>query len=234
MHGLLVTGTDTGAGKTVVTAGVARTLRRQGRPFRVCKPVATGADRVDGRWLSADTRLLAEAAGEGDLDAVTPWAFPLPAAPPVAARDARTALTLADLAGAVRRRAAPGVPVLAEGVGGLLCPLTERETVADLAAALGLPLVVVARRDLGTLNHTLLTLEVARHRGLPVAGVVVSETAPVRGAAEEANVEELRRRIDVPLLAVVPHRPGPPAEVPALAAVDWWALMGCASPATEG
>jgi dethiobiotin synthetase len=219
MQGLFITATDTGAGKTYVTAAVCRALRRERRPFRVCKPVATGAEQVAGRWLADDTRLLADAAGERELDAVTPWTFPVPAAPPVAARFAGTGLTLDGLVGAVRRRAAAGVPVLVEGVGGLLCPLTERETVADLVAALGLPLLVVARRALGTLNHTLLTLEVARTRRLRVAGVVISETAPVSGPAEETNVEELRRRLEVPLLAVVPHGA---ADV---AGVAWWPLL---------
>jgi dethiobiotin synthetase len=235
MQGLLVTASDTGAGKTFVTAGIARLLRRQGRRFRVCKPVATGAEWHGGRLLSDDTRRLAEAAGDEDYEQVTPWTFPLPAAPPVAARHAGATLLLEDLAAAVRRRSSPGVPVLVEGVGGLLCPLTERETVADLAAVLGLPLVVVVRRSLGTLNHTLLTLEVARGRGLPVAGVVVSETAPVRGPAEEANVEELRRRTDVPLLAVVPHRPGGvSADEPALAGVDWWSVLAVEGWRTKG
>jgi dethiobiotin synthetase len=219
MQGLFITATDTGAGKTYVTAAACRALRREGRPFRVCKPVATGAEGASGRRRAEDTRLLAEAAGERDLDAVTPWAFPVAAAPPVAARLAGAALSLDDLAGAVRRRAAEGVPVLVEGVGGLLCPLTERETVADLAGRLGLPLLVVARRSLGTLNHTLLTLEVARGRGLRLAGVIVSETAPVHGPAEESNVEELRRRLEAPLLAVVPHGA---AEVPGVA---WWPLL---------
>ncbi len=219
MQGLFITATDTGAGKTYVAAVACRALRREGRPFCVCKPVATGAEAVGGRWLAEDTRLLAEAAGERDLDAVTPWVFPVPAAPPVAARLAGTSLTLDGLAGSVRRRAAEGVPVLVEGVGGLLCPLTERETVADLVAALGLPLLVVARRSLGTLNHTLLTVEVARARGLRVAGLVVSETTPICGPAEETNVEQLRRRLDVPLLAVAPHGA---AEVPGVA---WWPLL---------
>jgi dethiobiotin synthetase len=224
MQGLFITATDTGAGKTYVTASACRALRREGRPFRVCKPVATGAERVAGRWLAEDTRLLAEAAGERDLDAVTPLVFPAPAAPPVAARLAGATLTLEGLAGAVRRRGAGGAPVLVEGVGGLLCPLTERETVADLIAALGLPLLVVARRSLGTLNHTLLTVEAARGRGLRVAGVVVSETTPVCGPAEETNVEELRRRLDVPLLAVAAHGA---AEVPG---VRWGALLASFSP----
>src|SRR2546429_8794426 len=108
MQGFLVVGTDTGVGKTYVTAAIARTWRRQGRPFRVCKPVATGATRQQGGWLAEDTLSLASAAGEADLGRVTPWAFPLPAAPPGAARHAGTALTLARLARAGRPRHSPG------------------------------------------------------------------------------------------------------------------------------
>src|SRR5260370_21325949 len=86
MRGLFVTGTDTGVGKTWVTAAVARELRRQGRAVRVCKPVATGAAPAGATWHAEDTRLLAEAAGETDLAAGTPGAFPEPAAPPGAPR----------------------------------------------------------------------------------------------------------------------------------------------------
>jgi dethiobiotin synthetase len=206
MRGLFITATDTGAGKTFVTAMIARALLAQGHIVRVCKPVATGAEWIDGRWLSEDTRILADATGDKEYDKITPWAFPTPAAPPVAARMAGVQLRLDELVAAVRRRATPGTVVLVEGIGGLLCPLTDRETVADMAAELGLPLLVVARRSLGTLNHTLLTLEAAQVRRLRVAGVVVCETDPVTGPAEETNVEELRRRIGVPLLAVIPHR----------------------------
>jgi dethiobiotin synthetase len=227
MRGLFITATDTGAGKTFATAVIARTLRARGTVVRVCKPVATGAERIDGRWISDDTRILAEAADDADFEAITPWTFPTPAAPPVAARLAGVTLRLDDLAAAVRRRAAPDALVLVEGVGGLLCPLTERETVADLAADLGLPLVVVARRSLGTLNHTLLTLEVAEARGLPAVGIVVSETTAATGTAEETNVDELRRRVRAPILAVLRHRPdGLPRECAEAAAVDWARLAG--------
>jgi dethiobiotin synthetase len=225
VSGLIITGTDTGVGKTYVTAAIARALLARGITVRVSKPVATGARLVEGRWLSEDTIALVEAAGGPDVqpyEEVTPWTFAEPAAPPVAARLQGVNLRLTELVEAVRRRKRSGAMVLAEGVGGLLCPLTERETVADWVAALGWPLLIVARRSLGTLNHTLLTLEVAERCGLPVGGLVVNETSPVGSVAEQTNVEELRRRIRVPLLAVVPYRANETnASVPEIAAVDW-------------
>jgi dethiobiotin synthetase len=223
--GLFFTGTDTGVGKTFVAAAVARLLRRQGHRVAVCKPVATGAPWVGGRWLSEDTVRLAAAGGEDDFLSVTPLTFPDAAAPPVAARRQGVVLTLPALIEAVRVRNQPGAALLVEGVGGLLCPLTETETVANLVAALDLPLVVVTRRALGTLNHTLLTMEVARIRRLRVAGVVVSETVPPQGLADATNVEELRRRMGVPLLAVAAHQAdGAREDEASLAAVDWWRL----------
>jgi dethiobiotin synthetase len=134
-------------------------------------------------------------------------------------------LDLAEIVAAVRSSARRDAALLVEGVGGLLCPLTDSETVADLALALDLPVVIVARRSLGTLNHTLLTLEAAATRGLQVAGIVVNETTPPASLAEETNVDELRRRIAVPLLAVVPFSAtSEVAGSPALAGVDWWRL----------
>jgi dethiobiotin synthetase len=229
LRGLFFTGTDTGVGKTYVTACVARILRGQGHPCSVTKPVASGAYRCGPngeRWVSDDTVRLADAAGESDWHRVTPWAFPDPVAPPLAARRAGTVLRLEDLVAAVRGVCRPEAPTLVEGVGGLLCPLTERETVADLAAALVLPLVVVARNALGTLNHTLLTLEVAQKRGLPVAGVVLNATATPAGLADETNAAEFCR-LGVPLLVTVPYqRETDASPPPELAAIDWWHLCG--------
>ncbi len=224
--GLFFTGTDTGVGKTFVTAAVARILRRQGHEIVVGKPVATGAIWKDDRWVNEDTVALAQASGlAGDLSRVTRWTFPDPVAPPVAARRAGMELKLNEIVQAMQDQREPNKAMLVEGVGGLLCPLTEQETVADLAAGLHLPLVVVARRSLGTLNHTLLTLEVALARNLPVAGVVVNETAPPRTIAEETNLVELQKRMRVPLLAEVPYQSDPTVDIPAsLEAVDWWKL----------
>jgi dethiobiotin synthetase len=238
--GLFITGTDTGVGKTVVTAAIARAVRRQGCSVRVCKPVATGAVLTDHGCIAEDTRMLADAAGETNLQEVTPWAFSAPAAPPVAARLAGVVLELEEVATAVRRRLSPYSTLLVEGVGGLLCPLTEEATVADLMVELDLPVVIVVRRSLGTLNHTLLTLEAARRRGLDVCGLVVCETEQVRSVAEETNVDELRRLIDVPLLAVVPYRLEYHREaIEEIAAIDWRLLtmphqIGPVKPAAEG
>lgn len=211
MRGVFVTGTDTGVGKTTLTSALARACRRRGAAVVVCKPIASG-----GEPFTEDTLILAEAAGLAP-DEVTEWTFAEPLAPSVAARRAGMELTLESIAAAVRRRERPGMPMLVEGVGGLLCPLTGRETVADLAVCLALPLVVVVRRGLGTLNHTLLTLEAAKRRGLSVAGIVVNETSSQRGVAEETNVEELRRLVCDPLLGVLPFaadgRPEAPADL---------------------
>lgn len=227
MTGLFFTGTDTGCGKTFVTSAVVRELRRTGRAVSVCKPVATGAafDAGTGGWVADDTRTLAEAAGVApNWHAVTGWTFEEPLAPPVAARRAGVRLTLAGIETAVRDRYQAGTTAVVEGIGGLLCPLTDDATVADLIARLGLPVVIVTRRALGTLNHTLLTLEVARGRGLAVAGVVVTETHPPAGPAEETNVDELRR-LGAPVLAVVPFTDAAgrfvPADEPELDAVAW-------------
>ena len=226
-RGLCVTGTDTGVGKTAVLAAAAGCLRAQGVRVGVCKPVATGAVERDGRWVSADAVCLARAAGvEPWLARVTPWVFPDAVAPPVAAARQGVTLTLADLVAAVDWWETRAEFLLVEGVGGLLCPLTARATVADLAAALGYPLVVVARTALGTLNHTLLTLEVAARRGLPVAGVILNEADRPQGSlAEATNPAELAERMQVPLLAVVRHRDDPDViGREELAGVDWWRL----------
>jgi dethiobiotin synthetase len=226
MNGLFFTGTDTGVGKTFVACAIARILRRQGHEVAACKPVATGAVRQNGGWINEDTLALAEAAGlEKFPERVTPWTFPDPVAPAVAARRAGVDLRLSDIVKAVNDLRDSNKVMLIEGVGGLLCPLTERETVADLVAMLGMRLVVVARRSLGTLNHTLLTLEVARSRSLQVAGVIVNETTPPHSLAEETNLIELEKRIQVPLLATVPYRSGKESRAPpCLEAIDWWKL----------
>jgi dethiobiotin synthetase len=119
--------------------------------------------------------------------------------------------------------------LLVEGVGGLLCPLTARETIADLAAALKYPLLVVARLGLGTVNHTLLTVEAARSRGLTVAGIVLNEAEPLASLeGTEENPVEIERRTRIPVLGILRHGRSLPTRADGSAvSIDWAALARC-------
>ncbi|MCS7159203.1 MAG: dethiobiotin synthase [Gemmatales bacterium] len=212
MRGWLVTGTDTGVGKTVVASALARWCRESGQRVGVCKPVATGVPEGD---VGEDTRALLEAA-QLSLDwstRVTPFAFPEPAAPTVAARRAGRHLDFEAVVAAVRSWQDWVDWLVVEGVGGFLCPLTPGKTVADLAVELRFPLLIVARTSLGTLNHTLLTVEAAERRNLAIAGIVLNEaTKPTGSWAERTCQEELRRWLKIPILGPIPFCPEPGRE----------------------
>jgi dethiobiotin synthetase len=192
VRGLFVTGTDTGVGKTVVAGAIAAALRARGEDVAAFKPAVTGLDDPPDPDWPRDHELLAAAAGTSS-DAVAPHTFGPPVSPHLAAALAGTPLDLDALVAAVP----PAGVVVAEGVGGLLVPLTEEHSVRDLAAALGLPLVVAARPGLGTINHTLLTLEAARAAGLAVAGVVLTPWPEQPDVMERSNAETIARLGDV-------------------------------------
>jgi dethiobiotin synthetase len=195
MRGLFVTGTDTGVGKTVITAALAAGLRAAGRQVGVMKPVETGCAREGGELRAADAEYLAERAGSPDPGAlICPCRYESPLAPAAAARLERRPVDLDAIRGAhaeLRRR---HPFLLVEGAGGAAVPLTDDLLLADLAAEFGYALLVVARAGLGTLNHTLLTLELARGRGVLVFGIVLNRYPREPGLAERTNPEELRRR----------------------------------------
>lgn len=201
LPGLFVVGTDTGVGKTRVASAIARTWRDSGRRVGVLKPVASGAIWRDGSLVSEDTDLLINSIGSGiPAERVTPIVFEEPLAPPVAARRRGQPLTMDTVSAAVTESLAwweeRAEVMVVEGVGGLLCPLAEGATVADLAVLLDYPLLIVARRGLGTLNHTLLTVEAARLRSLRVAGVILNGSSPTTDpVAEATNAEELSHRL---------------------------------------
>ncbi len=212
LPGLFVVGTDTGVGKTVVASSIARAWREAGRRVGVLKPVASGAGWLDGRLIAGDTLSLLDSIG-GDVppDRVTPIVFEEPLAPHVAARRLGSPLLMDDLSRAVSESLFwwedRADVMVVEGVGGLLCPLAEGATVADLAVFLDYPLLIVARRGLGTLNHTLMTVEAARMRSLRVAGVVLNGASPTTDpVAEATNAGELARRLGgVAILAEWEH-----------------------------
>ena len=224
LRGLLVVGTDTNVGKTRVASAIARILVREGRRVGVLKPLATGPA------TGGDADQLIEAIGGGiPRSCVAPIAFDEALAPAVAAHRAGIPMGRPEVLQAVGEALAwwgeEADVMVVEGVGGLLCPLAEGMTVADLAIALDYPLVVVARRGLGTLNHTLLTVEAARVRGLRVAGVVLNGAEPTADPlAEATNPGALARFLEgAAVLAEVPHG-GDPLTPGALGAVDWWGM----------
>jgi dethiobiotin synthetase len=183
---LLVTGTDTGAGKTVLAAALVAAMDRAGESVAAHKPVVTGLDDDGGAqaW-PPDHELLAEVSGM-DPAQVSPLRFGPAASPHLAARLAEREIDPAAVVAAARD-AAGGRSVVVEGVGGLLVPITEGFDVRDLAVALGLPLVIAARPGLGTINHTLLTLEAARAKGLTVAAVVLTPWPQHPAEVERSN-----------------------------------------------
>jgi dethiobiotin synthetase len=201
-RGLFVTGTDTGVGKTLVALALVRELRARGLDVGAMKPIETGV----GDEGPSDALALREAAGSADaLEDVCPQRFTLPAAPAAAARAEGREVDLDAVRAAYSRLAARHDCIIAEGAGGLLVPLTRAASIAELARDLRLPLVVSARGRLGTINHTLLTLDAARSRKLSVAGVVVSHTEGHPSAAEARNLELLREALGSLLVGEIPH-----------------------------
>lgn len=207
--GLFVTGTDTEVGKTRITCWLAGALSKRGVRVGLSKPVASGRAERDGEFYWEDTEALVAASSVPTTpDLVTPVRLTEPLAPPVAARREGIPLTLAHYQSAIQACEGSSDVLLVEGVGGLLCPITEEETVADLAGWWGRPMIVVARLGLGTINHILLTLEAAQARGLKVLGVVINQaTADPPTVADETNPAELRRLLSLPVWGPIPHQP---------------------------
>jgi dethiobiotin synthetase len=203
VNGLFVTGTDTGVGKTVVTAGIVCALRARGRGVGVAKPVQSGALTLDpdgdAMLLKRWTRV-AESPGE-----ITPFSFAAPLAPSVAAELEHRRIDREELLAYVRAVAARYEAIVVEGAGGLLVPLGDDWTIADLARDLGLPLLVVASAGLGTVNHSALTVRVARELGLEPVGVVLDGPAD---DSTPANARLIERTAGVPVLGHLPQLDG--------------------------
>ena len=212
-------GTDTGVGKTLVSCALIHTMRRDGLAPVPFKPVASGSEEGEG-LANDDTRRLIAASGRPlTLDEVTPYRY-LPAiAPHIAAAEASRPIDLERLRAHAERLAADG-PLVVEGAGGLLVPVDDRQTLADLAVQLGLPVVLVVGMRLGCINHALLTAEAIRARGLTLAGWVANAIDPGFERPEE-NRHTLQMRLAAPLLASIARSPQPdastiPVQVPAL------------------
>ncbi|MFQ5515299.1 MAG: dethiobiotin synthase [Myxococcota bacterium] len=205
MIAFFITGSDTGCGKTTVGVVLARAARRLRRRVRVLKPVETGCAERDGELQPADALALAVAAQDTrELDRVCPYRLARAAAPEVAARAAGIVIEPEQIERAFREASRTADLVLVEGAGGLVVPITSDLDMAGLAERLSLPLLLVVRARLGTLNHTLLSLEAAQARGLEVAGVVVSHDTPELSGDERANLDALVARLPSPFLGELP------------------------------
>jgi len=207
--GIFVTGTDTGVGKTVAACALIAAFRERGLKVGAMKPIETGVGR-DGPLDAIALR--AAAGGRDPLDVVCPQQFALPAAPNVAARAEDREVDFASIDAAFERVKSGCDRVIVEGAGGLLVPIGPGDTMAELARRLELPLLVVARASLGTINHTCLTLEVAASKGLRVLGVVISHAAGPLSAADASNLAGLNEILGDQLLGEIPPLgPGQPA-----------------------
>ncbi len=228
---LFVTATDTGVGKTTFAAALARTLRAKGRAVGVLKPFESGCEpRPDGSLWPRDAATLKAAAGAPEpLEALCPHRYALPLAPGIAASRLGEDPGLGTAVAAFERLRTRYEHVVVEGAGGLLVPLTPRHSVADLAAELALPLVVVARVGLGTLNHSLLTVEAARRRGLEVRALVLNDSPdhpPGPDPSREDNAAALGRLTGLPVLGPLPRVDRPDAIDPWVA--RWHGVLGLA------
>lgn len=203
-RGLFVTATDTGVGKTEVACALVRGWRARGLDVGVLKPAQSGHEP----GAPSDAERLRAAAGDLDpVELVCPYTFAAPLAPAVAARLAGARIELGRVLEAAHAVARRHAAILVEGAGGLFTPLTERETYADLAVALGLPALVVARAGLGTVNHAALTCEALGRRGVAIAGIVLNRCAPGADPSEPYNAAEIERLTGARVLAALPYDP---------------------------
>ncbi|RST53976.1 dethiobiotin synthase [Variovorax sp. DXTD-1] len=200
-----VTGTDTGVGKTLVSSAMLSLLAASGLRAVGMKPVAAGLDLVDGAWRNDDVEQL-HASGNVDapLALRCPYLLRAPMSPHLAAREEGVRIELPQVLSAFAALSQRADAVVVEGVGGFCVPFCHDLDSADLAVALGLPVVLVVGLRLGCLNHALLTAEAIRARGLMLAGWVASIVEPEM-LAPEANLQTLRGRLGAPLLGVVPR-----------------------------
>ena len=206
----------------MLAAALCAALAARGARVAAFKPAVTGLDEPSGEW-PADHELLASAASAGQTpEDVAPWRFGPAVSPHLAGEMAGAPLEPRRLVEAARSAASDAEALVCEGVGGLLVPLTPGYLVRDLAVDLALPLLVAARPGLGTINHTLLTVEAARAAGLSVAGVVMTPWPAEPAAMERSNRETVERVAGVGVAGLPETRPDELADAAAALPVDDW------------
>lgn len=222
MRGVFVTGTDTGVGKTVLAAAICAALTARGERVAAFKPVLTGLDEPAGEW-PRDHELLAACASAGQTPAdVAPLTFGPPVSPHLAAELAGTTIEPLELAAAARAAGERADALVVEGVGGLMVPLTPGYLVRDLALDVGLPLVIAARPGLGTISHTLMTVEAARTAGLDVRGIVLTPWPEEPTAMETSNRATIAAMTEVTTCGLPLSKPGALADAGSTLPLQGW------------
>lgn len=202
MFGLFITGTDTGVGKTYFTSLLARQLIQRGYSVGAYKPVCSGAEPGISEW--PDVNALAAAIGHRfPMELICPQRFHAPLAPPVAAALEGKSVNSRQLRSACADWEGRVEILLVEGVGGWMCPLTNNETIADLARDLGFPVLVVSANRLGMISQTLLTLQSIKFSGLPTVGAVVNSVSPEDDGTGTTNMRMLKELTNVPLFGPI-------------------------------
>jgi dethiobiotin synthetase len=210
MRGIFITGTSTGVGKTAVAAGLAWALRKRKIEVGIMKPFATGNRVFSRKYRSQDTAILARASGVNDPDcSLNPFFYSIAASPLVAAElkhspPVDTEKALQKLKKLERKHDF----LIAEGIGGIMVPLTENEFVVNFAKRAELPLIIVSTPELGTLNHTLLTVLACQKFRLKIAGIILNKASKKPDMVEQKTAEILERLTQIKLLAVIPFSKG--------------------------
>lgn len=200
-----ITGTDTNVGKTLIAAGLLIAAKNKGLTTAALKPVAAGCEKTDAGLRNADALLLQSVVTQKlDYDQINPYALEAAIAPHIAAQQEKRSLSVDRLSGFCRAVLSSANFIVVEGAGGWRVPLNARETLADLAKNLNLPVILVVGVRLGCINHALLTFEAIVRDGVAVAGWIANCVDADMPVLQE-NIDTLRARLPVPCLGVVPY-----------------------------
>lgn len=204
--GIFITGTDTGVGKTVVAGGLACALKREGLDVGVMKPVQTGCIETAKGLIAPDANFLINITGVKDsVDLVAPYRFKEPLAPSVAAEIEDREIDIEKIITSYNLLTKIHDLVIVEGAGGILVPVWKDLLFIDIIKKLSVPVIIVARIGLGTINHTLLTARYALEHGIKIIGIIFNNTnSKEDGIAERANPDIIKRLCNIPILGILP------------------------------
>jgi dethiobiotin synthetase len=205
--GIFVTGTDTGVGKTYVSTGIARALTCRGVDVGVMKPAETGCRMRAGRMMPADAlQLMKSACVKDPLSLVNPYRFRRPLAPAIAAELEKKTIDPAKIINAFQLLSMRHDFMIVEGAGGIMVPLYGTYTYLDLAKKLGIPVLIVARPGLGTINHTLLTIAALTGRKIEIAGIVINYALDqTAGVCEKTSPAMIAKMSNVQITGIIPY-----------------------------